>query len=107
MNWSEFLNRDVDNENEDDLATMLVPDNFYIVGKRLVKFEYLIPNVKVVVCKLARLTPETFMNRFGMSMNHQTSLDEKGEAKKGEKRHWPGEIVKDIREIKKGEKVNV
>ena len=107
MNWSEFLNQDVDNEKEEDLLPMLVTGNFYIVGKRLVKFDHLIPNVKVVVCELARLTPETFLQRCGMNLNHKTSLDENADATKHKRSGIPGEIVKDIRKIQEGERINV
>ena len=108
MDWTEFLNKDVSNENEEDLFQMLTVGNFYIVGKRLVKYLYAIPNVKVIVCELARLSPEKFLSRYGMNMQHKTNLDDNTDkTKKDEVRHIPGEVIKDIRNLQEGEKINV
>ena len=58
MNWEEFLNRKIGkNEDENVLVKYLIPDENYIIGKRLVRYIREIPNIKVIVCELARLTP--------------------------------------------------
>ena len=58
MNWEEFLNRKINkNEDENVLVKFLIPNENYIIGKRLVRYIREIPNIKVIVCELARLTP--------------------------------------------------
>ena len=59
INWPEFLNKPIpEGSTEDDLAHLLIADEYYVVGKRLVKFLYIIAPTRVLVCDLARLTPK-------------------------------------------------
>lgn len=58
ITWPEFLNHEIpEGATEDDLAHTLVPGEFYVVGKRLVKYLYTITATRIIVCDLARLTP--------------------------------------------------
>lgn len=104
INWEEFLNRPIEpEEQEDDLFKQLIGDNYYVVGQRLVKYKYAIPYLKVIVCEMARLTkiPEKMRNAYGVS-TARGNLDENGEKPEG--MHI---IKKEIRELGKGEKINV
>lgn len=58
ITWPEFLNRDLpEGATEEDLAQTLVVGEYYVVGKRLVKYLYTIKATRIIVCDLARLTP--------------------------------------------------
>ena len=80
LNWAEFLNRKIySSENEENLVKYLVPNQYYIIGKRLVKFLHELPHIKVVVCELAKLTPtvQPIPHLVKAKVDEIRSLDEK------------------------------
>ena len=87
INWPEFLNKEIpEGSSEEDLAHLLVPDEYYVVGKRLVKFLYEIPTTRIIVCDLARLTPKPEEQydqwRRRHANDHIVNLDVEEEKKK-------------------------
>lgn len=84
IDWETFLNRKIlPNESEEQLALSLIKDENYIIGKRLVRFIRLIPNIRVIVCEFARLTPipEPPMHIVKYRSGEPIVLDEKPEEK--------------------------
>lgn len=85
MNWEEFLNRKIGQfENEIELAKSLVSGNYYCCGKRLVRFCYEIPYLRIIVCDMAKLSPEPQPKRAfwgNQSSKDSVSLDESDEKK--------------------------
>lgn len=106
LNWPEFLNREIPpGATEDDLAHTLVNGEYYVIGKRLVKYLYTIPVTHVIVCDFARLTPKPEEHyekwRRSHSMVSAVNLDsEEYRKEKEEKAKEVKEKQRDIKEVK-------
>ena len=106
INWAEFLNKDIPpGATEDDLAHELIVGDYYVVGKRLVKYCYTLPNSHVIVSDFARLTPEPEEEHYEKWRRrhapHVVDLDSDGYKKEQqEKANEVKEKQKDIKEIK-------
>lgn len=109
INWAEFLNRPIDDGSQEvDLVRLLTPGNLYMVGERLVRYQYEISETKIVVCDLARLSPKPEDNYQQWKNRHKplysVELDaddykqeqEKKDADKGPEKHEIKEITSNL-----------
>ena len=103
INWAEFLNRPIDDGSQEvDLVRLLTPGNLYMVGERLVRYQYEISETKIVVCDLARLSPKPEDNYQQWKNRHKPlySVELDADDYKQEQEKKDAEKSKETRPIK-------